>query len=134
MSIKVSKKEFPLKPENVSVIGGDQENYKIQIAYNICESNISPISIPIFDDHGKIEYKIVDKGYIADIINVIIPKKSKINRNSLINGIIRETYSESEELSILRHHSANPENYIDEWNNYNNICENAKKMISEALA
>jgi hypothetical protein len=51
----------------------------------------------------------------------------------LTNAIIRNTYSESEELAIHRHYVNSFEEHQDEWNEYNQVCENAKLFAKKWL-
>ena len=56
------------------------------------------------------------------------------NRDDMINSIIRSRYTLSEELAIHRHHSgAEATIYNDEWDIYNNFCEEAKMIVDEWL-
>lgn len=79
-------------------------------------------------DEPKIGYKYTgtepDGGTILDC-------KDSTNRDDVINAIVRSKYSETQEFSILRHHQIDPENYEDEWVEYNNFVENAKLLFKQ---
>lgn len=49
------------------------------------------------------------------------------------NAIIRSKFSESDEMAIHRHHSNDPEEYAEEWQEYNDFCESAKALAKDWL-
>ena len=51
----------------------------------------------------------------------------------LTNAIIRRSYSMSEEMAIHRHYSNSPEEYEEEWGEYNLVCEAAKELAKKWL-
>lgn len=51
----------------------------------------------------------------------------------LTNAIIRNTFSISEELAIQRHYSNSFEEYQEEWEEYNRVCEEAKSLAKQWL-
>lgn len=53
------------------------------------------------------------------------------NRDDVINAIIRSKYSETEEFSIHRHHLIDPDNYVEEWERYNDFVEQAKALYKK---
>ena len=44
----------------------------------------------------------------------------------VVNAIIRSRFSQSEELAIHRHYVSAPEDHQEEWDDYNQFCEDAK--------
>lgn len=51
------------------------------------------------------------------------------SRDDVINAVIRSRYSQSQELSILRHHQYAPEEYAEEWEEYNDFVEDCKQQV-----
>lgn len=49
------------------------------------------------------------------------------------NAIIRSKFSESDEMAIHRHHGNDPEEYAEEWQQYNDCCEAAKSLAKQWL-
>lgn len=56
----------------------------------------------------------------------IMPCSDHTSYPEVTNAIIRSQYSESDEMAIHRHYTNDPEEYAEEWHNYNEFCENAK--------
>ncbi len=56
----------------------------------------------------------------------IMPCSDHPSYPEVTNAIIRSQYSESDEMAIHRHYTNDPEEYAEEWHNYNEFCENAK--------
>lgn len=57
--------------------------------------------------------------------------KPNINYNVLVNGMVRDRYTESEEFAILRKSINNPDN--QEFVEYNNYVENCKLQVKEFI-
>ena len=55
------------------------------------------------------------------------------SKGDLVNAIIRTKYSESDELAIQRHYANSKTAYKEEWQEYNEWCEQAKTWVKEAL-
>ena len=53
------------------------------------------------------------------------------NRDDVINAIIRSKFSATEEFSIHRHHLIDPDNYVEEWETYNDFVEQAKELYKK---
>ena len=58
----------------------------------------------------------------------IMPCKDSLDYGLVTNAIIRAKITDSEEQAIQRHYINDPETYQQEWDNYNEICENAKAL------
>lgn len=56
----------------------------------------------------------------------VMPCENPQDYGQLTNAIIRASLSESEELAIQRHYAGDPLAFAEEWQQYNEICENAK--------
>ena len=56
----------------------------------------------------------------------IMPCQDPTDYGQVTNAIIRASLSESEELAIHRHYAGDKQTYAEEWQQYNELCENAK--------
>lgn len=56
-----------------------------------------------------------------------------LSRDNLVNGIIRQTYSATQEFAMIHHHLNDPDTYADEWKQYNAVRDNAKKEVARWL-
>ena len=73
-----------------------------------------------------------------EVTNAIIRSKYSESDEMAIypevtNAIIRSKYSESDEMAIHRHHGNAPEEYSEEWQEYNEFCESAKALAKNWL-
>ena len=53
------------------------------------------------------------------------------DKGAFVNAIIRSRYTESDELAIQRHYANSKTTYKDEWQEYNDWCEQAKVWATE---
>lgn len=58
----------------------------------------------------------------------LMPCENPEDYGSVTNAIIRSKYSESEELAIHRHYVNSDEEHQEEWEEYNQFCEDAKLL------
>lgn len=63
----------------------------------------------------------------------VMPCSDHTSYPEVANAIIRSKYSQSDEMAIHRHYSNDQEQYAEEWNEYNEFCENAKKLAKKWL-
>jgi hypothetical protein len=63
----------------------------------------------------------------------LMPCDDPSDYGCVTNAIIRSRYSESEELAIHRHYVNSFEEHQDEWNEYNQFCEEAKVIARRWL-
>lgn len=63
----------------------------------------------------------------------IMPCADATSYPKVTNAIIRAEYSESDEMAIHRHFANDPEQYAEEWENYNECCEQAKLLAKKWL-
>jgi hypothetical protein len=63
----------------------------------------------------------------------VMPCTDPTSYPEVTNAIIRSKYSESDEMAIHRHHGNAPEEYSEEWQEYNEFCESAKTLAKEWL-
>ena len=63
----------------------------------------------------------------------VMPCTDPTSYPEVTNAIIRSKYSESDEMAIHRHHGNNPEEYDEEWQEYNDFCEAAKVLAKDWL-
>ena len=63
----------------------------------------------------------------------IMPCADATSYPEVTNAIIRAEYSESDEMAIHRHFTNDPEQYAEEWENYNECCEQAKLLAKKWL-
>ena len=63
----------------------------------------------------------------------VMPCTDPTSYPEVTNAIIRSKYSESDEMAIHRHHGNNPEEYAEEWQEYNDFCESAKALAKDWL-
>ncbi len=63
----------------------------------------------------------------------IMPCKDPTSYSEVTNAIIRATYSESDEMAIHRHYTNDPEEYAEEWQQYDDCCEAAKVLAKKWL-
>lgn len=63
----------------------------------------------------------------------VMPCTDPTSYPEVTNAIIRSKFSESDELAIHRHHGNDPEEYAEEWQEYNEFCESAKTLVKEWL-
>ena len=63
----------------------------------------------------------------------VMPCKDPESYPEVANAIIRSKYTESEEMAIHRHHGNDPVAYADEWQQYNQDCEEAKTLAKKWL-
>lgn len=54
-------------------------------------------------------------------------------KGDLVDAIIRTRYSLSDEMAIQRHYANSKTAYKDEWQDYNQWCEQAKAWVAEVL-
>lgn len=66
--------------------------------------------------------------YKQNFLIVTYTKYSNISYNELVNGLVRDKYSESEEFAILRKAMTN---LTDEFNEYNTYVEQCKIQAKE---
>ncbi|MBO4963691.1 MAG: hypothetical protein J6C65_01975 [Prevotella sp.] len=64
----------------------------------------------------------------------LIPSSDIGDRGQLVNGIIRTKYTASDELAIQRHMVNDSEKHAEEWREYNEFCEEAKRQADKILA
>lgn len=58
----------------------------------------------------------------------IMPCNDPTSYPEVANAIIRSKYTESDEMAIHRHFNNDPVAYKEEWNEYNQFCEDAKVL------
>lgn len=63
----------------------------------------------------------------------IMPCSDPTSYPEVANAIIRSEYTESDEMAIHRHHGNDPEEYAEEWQEYNDFCESAKALAKSWL-
>ena len=63
----------------------------------------------------------------------VMPCTDPTSYPEVTNAIIRSKYSESDEMAIHRHHGNDPEEYAEEWQEYNDFCESAKALAKDWL-
>ena len=63
----------------------------------------------------------------------VMPCTDPTSYPEVTNAIIRSKFSESDEMAIHRHHGNNPEEYAEEWQEYNDFCESAKALAKNWL-
>lgn len=63
----------------------------------------------------------------------ILPCEDVSSYPEVTNAIIRSQYSVSDELAIQRHHGNDPEEYAEEWEAYNDFCEQSKALAKQWL-
>lgn len=63
----------------------------------------------------------------------VMPCTDPTSYPEVTNAIIRSKFSESDEMAIHRHHGNNPEEYAEEWQEYNEFCESAKALAKDWL-
>lgn len=63
----------------------------------------------------------------------VMPCSDHTSYPEVTNAIIRSKYSESDEMAIHRHHGNDPEEYAEEWQEYNDFCESAKTVAKNWL-
>ena len=63
----------------------------------------------------------------------VMPCTDPTSYPEVTNAIIRSKYSESDEMAIHRHHGNAPEEYSEEWQEYNEFCESAKALAKDWL-
>lgn len=63
----------------------------------------------------------------------VMPCTDPTSYPEVTNAIIRSKYSESDEMAIHRHHGNAPEEYAEEWQEYNDFCESAKALAKNWL-
>lgn len=63
----------------------------------------------------------------------VMPCTDPTSYPEVTNAIIRSKYSESDEMAIHRHHGNDPEEYAEEWQEYNDFCESAKALAKNWL-
>ncbi len=63
----------------------------------------------------------------------VMPCTDPTSYPEVTNAIIRSKYSESDEMAIHRHHGNAPEEYSEEWQEYNEFCESAKALAKNWL-
>lgn len=63
----------------------------------------------------------------------LLPCEDSQDYGCLTNAIIRSKYSQSEEMAIHRHYANSFEDYQEEWNEYNQFCEQAKLLAKSWL-
>ena len=63
----------------------------------------------------------------------VMPCNNPTSYPDVTNAIIRSKYSESDEMAIHRHHGNAPEEYSEEWQEYNEFCESAKALAKNWL-
>ena len=63
----------------------------------------------------------------------VMPCSDPTSYPEVTNAIIRSKYSESDEMAIHRHHGNDPEEYAEEWDEYNQFCESAKALAKNWL-
>ena len=63
----------------------------------------------------------------------VMPCNNPTSYPDVTNAIIRSKYSESDEMAIHRHHGNDPEEYAEEWQEYNEFCESAKALAKNWL-
>ena len=63
----------------------------------------------------------------------VMPCNNPTSYPDVTNAIIRSKYSESDEMAIHRHHGNDPEEYAEEWQEYNDFCESAKALAKNWL-
>ncbi|MCR5779290.1 MAG: hypothetical protein K6G70_01920 [Bacteroidaceae bacterium] len=63
----------------------------------------------------------------------VMPCSDPTSYPEVTNAIIRSKYSESDEMAIHRHYSNDPEEYAEEWQEYNDFCESAKALAKDWL-
>ena len=63
----------------------------------------------------------------------VMPCTDPTSYPEVTNAIIRSKFSESDEMAIHRHHGNNPEEYAEEWQEYNDFCESAKALAKDWL-
>lgn len=63
----------------------------------------------------------------------VMPCTDPTSYPEVTNAIIRSKFSESDEMAIHRHHGNAPEEYSEEWQEYNDFCESAKALAKDWL-
>ena len=88
------------------------------------------------DSHGESELEPVT-GYkytgTEKDGGTIMPCSDPSSYPEVVNAIIRSKFSESDEMAIHRHHGNDPVTYAEEWEEYNDFCEDAKLLAKSWL-
>ena len=63
----------------------------------------------------------------------VMPCTDPTSYPEVTHAIIRSKNSESDEMAIHRHHGNDPEEYAEEWQEYNDFCESAKALAKDWL-
>lgn len=64
---------------------------------------------------------------------VLIECDTVPSKGDVVNAIIRERYTLSDEMAVQRHYANDPSRYAEEWQEYNECCEDAKITASQIL-
>ena len=125
--METKKGTSPFTISTLSIVGLDKGQKTVRIAQNITETDeVTTITNPDGTSQTM-------KGCSYDYVDVNLAESDEINRDALINRIIRNSYTPSEEFSILRHHAVDPTGYAEEWTAYNDVVADAKKFIDSIL-
>lgn len=89
-----------------------------------------PETVQIADD-GTTETRDVTK-YQYDYYEVAIDGEP--SRDTLIDAAIRTRYSASNQTALVRHKANGDSGYDDEWNAFDDYCEQMKQVVDEYLA
>lgn len=86
--------------------------------------------LPEWADHPTLGYKYT--GTEKDG-GTVMPCTDPTSYPEVTNAIIRSKYSESDEMAIHRHYTNDPNEYAEEWQDYNDFCEAAKVLAKDWL-
>lgn len=87
---------------------------------------------PLINDYGIYQYKYIDNKIIEiseEDLQQQIQEQEKLSYPQLVESMIRQKYSVSDELAILRQRDTKPEEFTE----YNNFCEQCKSTAKAQL-
>ncbi len=70
---------------------------------------------------------------ILEYAMVLVECDTVPSKGEVVNAIIRERYTLSDEMAVQRHYANNPSNYAAEWQEYNECCEEAKRVANQIM-
>lgn len=87
---------------------------------------------PLINDNGIYQYKYIDNKIIEiseEELQEQIQEQEKLTYPQLVESMIRQKYSVSDELAILRQRDTKPEEFTE----YNDFCEQCKSIAKAQL-
>lgn len=94
--------------------------------YNHAQGNY--LDKPLFDDYGRYNYQLAN-GEVAEIAEEDKPKYQPYTYEQLVEIKIRQRYTVSDELAILRQRDVKTEEFAE----YNAFCEQCKAEAKQEI-